>query len=259
MNNTGKYILNKKNIISIYFTAEYPSKVCTKEIILSLQNSGADLIEIGIPFSDPLADGPVIQNSRSYALQNGFNIEYLFNDLKSIKPKIKIPLILMGYFNTMLAYGIERFLEQCKTIGIDTVILPDLPPDIYCKNYSNVFEQYGVSPVFLITPQTSTERIKYINSISNAFVYAVADNSITGSDKDFTEKQLLYFKKIKQTSFSAPVLIGFGISDNKAFHRACEYAHGAIIGSAFIRHIERSKNINESIKNFISNIKFGTI
>ena len=135
MNNTGKYILNKKNIISIYFTAEYPSKVCTKEIILSLQNSGADLIEIGIPFSDPLADGPVIQNSSSYALQNGFNIEYLFNDLKSIKPKIKIPLILMGYFNTMLAYGIERFLEQCKTIGIDTVILPDLPPDIYCKNY----------------------------------------------------------------------------------------------------------------------------
>lgn len=255
MNRTGQYIANKRNILSIYFTAEFPSKGCTQEMILSLQNSGADMIEIGIPFSDPLADGPIIQESSKQALINGFKLESLFDDIKAIQSKIKIPLVLMGYFNTVLAYGVERFLAQCKTIGIDTVILPDLTPDIYQTHYFSIFNQYEVSPVFLITPQTTEKRIEFINNLSNAFIYAVADNSITGAKKGFSENQLLYFRRIKETKFKVPVMIGFGISDNKAYRQTCEYSHGVIIGSAFIRSIDKTKKLDDTIQQFIHSIK----
>jgi len=255
MNKTGQYIANQKKILSIYFTADYPVRGSTIEILNSLQNSGADLVEIGIPFSDPMADGSIIQKSSQQALENGFSLENLFKDLKAIQPAIKIPIVLMGYFNTILAYGVEKFLAQCTTLSIDTIIIPDLPPDIYEIGYSTLFKQFGISPVFLITPQTTETRIEYINNLSNSFIYAVAQNSITGGTQSISKNQLLYFKRVKETSFKVPVLIGFGISDHRAYNLACEYAQGAIIGSAFIKTLENANNLNETIHQFIHSIK----
>jgi len=259
MNKTGKYISEKENLLSIYFTADYPYKGSTKDIIIALQNAGADLLEVGIPFSDPLADGIVIQKSSYKALENGFLLDNLFADLEQIKPQITIPLVLMGYFNTVLAYGEENFLSKCQSLGIDTIIFPDLPPAIYVDRYTDLFEKYGVSPVFLITPQTADVRINYLNSLSKGFVYAVADNSITGGSTDLSDKQLAYFNKIKATKFDVPVMIGFGISDKKAYQKACNYANGVIIGSAFIKAIENiTENNNETSKtitDFIHSIK----
>ena len=263
MNKTGKYISERKNLLSIYFTADYPYKGSTKDIVIALQNAGADLLEVGIPFSDPLADGIIIQKSSYKALENGFLLDNLFADLEEIKPQITIPLVLMGYFNTVLAYGAESFLQKCHSLGIDTIIFPDLPPAIYVDRYADLFEKYGVSPVFLITPQTPDARINYLNSLSKAFIYAVADNSITGKSTDLSDKQLTYFNKIKDTKFDVPVMIGFGISDKKAYEKACNYANGVIIGSAFIKAIENiSENISENhnetskiITDFIHSIK----
>lgn len=255
MNATKTYIENKKNILSIYFTAEYPTKNSTKEMITALANSGADMIEVGIPFSDPLADGPVIQKSSKIALENGFRLDKLFSDLSEIIPQINIPLVMMGYFNTVLAYGVEEFLKKCNTIGIDSVILPDLPPEIYQEKYLKLFTTYNISPVFLVSPQTSKERLTYINQLSNAFVYAVADNSITGSKNKFSSFQITYFKRIKEFKFNVPVIIGFGISDKETYNEACKYANGVIIGSAFIKALDQSKNIKKTIHEFIISIK----
>lgn len=255
MNNTKTFIANRKNILSIYFTAEYPTKKSTQEMIISLAQSGVDMIEIGIPFSDPLADGPVIQHSSKIALENGFVLDNLFDDIKAVYQEIKIPLVLMGYFNTVLAYGIENFLKQCQSVSIDTVILPDLPPEIYEKQYQKLFKKYSVAAVFLITPQTPPERLNYINNLSNAFIYAVADNSITGSKSGFSAKQVAYFKRIKQHEFNVPVIIGFGISDKQSYTESCKYANGVIIGSAFIKAIAQVKNLNTAIQQFIKSIK----
>ena len=255
MNKTKIYLENRKNILSIYFTAEYPTKGSTQVMIKTLAQSGVDMIEIGIPFSDPLADGPVIQYSSKLALENGFTLDKLFADLFIIYQEIQIPLVLMGYFNTMLAYGIENFLKKCKTIGIDTVILPDLPPDVYEKSYQKLFKKYDVSPVFLITPQTPNNRLEYINKLSEAFIYEVADNTITGAKSGFSVNQIDYFSRIKKTNFKVPLIIGFGISDNKTYTEACKYANGVIIGSAFIKAIEKSKNLQTDIQAFIKSIK----
>lgn len=254
MNKTKSHIESKKNILSIYFTAEYPTKGSTIATIKSLANAGADLLEIGIPFSDPLADGPVIQKSSAKALENGFTLQQLFADLKTIHHGIKIPMVLMGYFNTVLAFGIENFLKQCQSIGIDTVILPDLPPEIYEQSYQKLFKKHQVSLVFLVTPQTSDERLAYINNLSESFIYAVADNSITGTKSGFSTQQLDYFKRIKNYKFNVPVIIGFGISDQQSFNEACKYANGAIIGSAFIKALDNT-NINNSIQEFITSIR----
>lgn len=251
MNNTSSYIRNRKGALSIYFTADYPSKGDTGKIILTLQETGVDLIEVGIPFSDPLADGPVIQHSSSVALQNGFTVEGLLDDLEAIRDQVRIPLVPMGYFNTFLQYGVERFLSKCSDLKIDTIIIPDLPPDIYEKQYKAMFNTYGVSPVFLITPQTTDERIAYIRTLSEAFVYAVADNSITGNNRDISEGQVQYFEKIKKLELEQPVMIGFGISTREHFRTACQYADGAIIGSAFIRALGSGGEVEESIRAFV--------
>jgi len=190
MNKTKTYLENRKNILSIYFTAEFPTKGSTQDILKSLAQSGADMIEIGIPFSDPLADGPVIQKSSKQALENGFKLDNLFGDIEAVFREIEIPLALMGYFNTVLAYGMEKFLKKCKALEIDTLILPDLPPEVYEKNHARLFEKYEVSPVFLITPQTPPERLAYINNLSKAFIYAVSDNSITGAKSGFSIAQI---------------------------------------------------------------------
>ena len=257
MNKTAQYIKSKKDSLSVYFTAEYPKKNSTKEVILALQNAGADLLEVGIPFSDPLADGPVIQKSSTQALENGFTLEQLFNDLESIKNEVKIPLVLMGYFNTLLAYGVENFLKKCKSLNIDTVIFPDLPAVVYEKDYQKIFKKYGVSLVFLITPQTSNSRIEMINNLSEAFIYIVADNSITGKKGELSSAQKDYFKRMKAFDFKVPLMIGFGISDHTSYKNACEYANGVIIGSAFIQSIQDSNNIEESVHQFMKFIKKG--
>lgn len=257
MNKTGQYIAGQKNLLSIYFTAEYPIAGSTKEIILALQDAGADLIEIGIPFSDPLADGAVIQHSSQEALQNGFSLHSLFDDLESLHGQVHIPLVLMGYFNTMLSFGIEIFLKKCIALGIDTLIIPDLPPDIYQSTYSLLFEEAGISPVFLITPQTTPERIEYIHSLSNAFIYAVSQNRITGGTADISDAQLQYFSAIKKMQLDVPVLIGFGITDHQSYTQACQHAQGAIIGSAFIKAIGNQSNLTQTIHSFIHDIKTG--
>jgi tryptophan synthase alpha chain len=255
MNKTSDYIKEKKGVLSVYFTAEYPAKGDTRKVILSLQKAGVDMIELGIPFSDPLADGPVIQHSSTVALQNGFTVDGLLADLEAICEQVSIPLVPMGYFNTFLQYGVERFLSRCRDLKIDTIIIPDLPPDIYEKQYRAMFHTYGVSPVFLITPQTNDERITFISTLSEAFIYAVADNSITGNNRDISEGQLLYFEKISRLGLHQPVMIGFGISTGDHFRTACQYADGAIIGSAFIRVLGSGGEVEGSIRNFVKGIR----
>ncbi len=255
MNTTGKVLTTQKNIISIYITADYPHKGSLPEILDALQASGVGMVEIGIPFSDPLADGPVIQQSSTTALNNGFTISGLFDELTNVRSRISIPLTLMGYFNTFLAFGIEAFLSRCQNLDIDTVIIPDLTPEIYQQSYVPVFTQFNVSPVFFITPMTDATRIQLISGLSNAFVYAISGNSITGSTSAFSADQVTYFQKLKGMSFPVPLLIGFGISDNTSYRQACENADGVIIGSAFIRAIEHAKNLPAVTHHFIQSIQ----
>lgn len=229
-NDTGK-------ILSIYFTAGYPNINDTVTIIQDLEKSGVDMIEIGLPFSDPLADGPIIQASSTQALKNGMTTEVLFNQLKNIRETVKIPLIIMGYFNPILQYGVEEFCKKCAEIGIDGLIIPDLPVDVYNEQYKSIFETYALFNVFLITPQTSVERIHFIDSISNGFIYMVSSASVTGGSSGFGTEHTDYFKRISEMNLKNPQIIGFGISDNKTFIQATQFAHGAIIGSAFIKQL----------------------
>ena len=237
MNRINKKLQEDKKLLSIYFTAGYPKIDDTVAIIQNLEKSGVDMLEIGLPFSDPLADGPTIQASSTQALKNGMTTEVLFNQLKEIRKSVNIPLITMGYFNPMLQYGVEAFCAKCKEIGIDGLIIPDLPVDVYHEEYKSIFEKYGLNNVFLITPQTSDERINYIDSISNGFIYMVSSASVTGSQSGFGDEQIDYFKRIADMNLDNPQIIGFGISNNETFTQATRYAKGAIIGSAFIKHL----------------------
>ncbi len=249
------FINNTKNILSVYFTAGYPNLNDTTTIINTLSKSGADLIEIGIPFSDPLADGPTIQNSSEIALKNGMSLKLLFEQLANIRKTTNIPLILMGYLNSVIQYGVESFCKKCKETGIDGLILPDLPTNIYVDNYADIFKKYDLKTIFLITPQTDNSRIKYIDSISDSFIYMVSSASTTGAKSDISEAQQKYFQKISNMNLKNPKLIGFGISDKKTFESACQFAEGAIIGSAFIKALTNSKSIEKNIENFVTQIK----
>jgi tryptophan synthase alpha chain len=237
VNRINQKLQENKKLLSIYFTAGYPDLVDTATIIQQLENSGVDFVEIGLPFSDPLADGPTIQASSTQALRNGMTTSILFEQLKEIRKTVDIPLIIMGYFNPILQYGVEAFCEKCSEIGIDGLIIPDLPVDVYNETYKTVFEKYGLINVFLITPQTSAERIRFIDSISNGFIYMVSSASVTGSQSGFGKEQTDYFKRIADMNLKNPQVIGFGISDKETFKQATAYAKGAIIGSAFIKHI----------------------
>uniref|UniRef100_UPI004047C99B tryptophan synthase subunit alpha n=1 Tax=Mariniflexile sp. TaxID=1979402 RepID=UPI004047C99B len=248
MNKINKKLQENKKLLSIYFTA--PTTLNdTVTIIQNLEKSGVDMIEIGLPFSDPLADGPTIQASSTQALKNGMTTEVLFNQLKNIRKTVSIPLIIMGYFNPVLQYGVEAFCKKCQEIGIDGLIIPDLPVDVYNEQYKATFEKYGLINVFLITPQTSVERINFIDSISNGFIYMVSSASVTGSQSGFGDEQTAYFKRIANMDLKNPQVIGFGISDNKTFTQATQYAKGAIIGSAFITYI--TKNGINTISTFL--------
>ncbi|MBD0824278.1 tryptophan synthase subunit alpha [Aestuariibaculum marinum] len=252
MNRLQQKLQEDKKLLSIYFTAGYPSLNDTVSIIEDLEKSGVDLIEIGLPFSDPLADGPTIQASSTQALKNGMTTEILFNQLKDIRKTVNIPLIIMGYFNPMLQYGVEAFCKQCQEIGIDGLIIPDLPVDVYHDEYKAIFDKYGLVNVFLITPQTSEERIRYIDSISNGFIYMVSSASVTGSQSGFGNEQTAYFKRIADMNLKNPQIVGFGINNNETFTQATTYAKGAIIGSAFIKHVSSEKL--DTIGDFVNGI-----
>jgi len=226
-----------KKLLSIYFTAGYPNLNDTAQVIKQLQSSGVDMIEIGLPFSDPLADGPTIQASSTAALDNGMTTEKLFEQLKSIRDEVTIPLLIMGYFNPMLQYGIEAFCKKCSETGIDGLIIPDLPVDVFHKEYLPIFEKYGIYNVFLITPQTSDERIKYIDTISKGFIYMVSSASTTGAKNSFDQHQQDYFNRIQDLNLKTPQIIGFGISNHETFKQATQHASGAIIGSAFVKFL----------------------
>jgi tryptophan synthase alpha chain len=248
------FATKKTGILNIYCTAGFPELNDTLPVMTALQQYGADLIELGMPFSDPLADGPVIQESSTRAIKNGMSIRQLFEQLKDFRTTIHVPLILMGYLNPVLLYGIENFCKKCAEVGVDGVILPDLPMDEYEADYKTIFEQYGLHLIFLVTPETSEERIRKIDSLSKGFVYAVSSSSTTGKDKDMGDQQV-YFEKLKQLQLKNPVLIGFGIKDKATFAAACAYSNGAIIGTAFIRAIENTTNLNAAIKGFIAGVK----
>lgn len=245
----------RENILSIYFTAGFPLIDSTTDILQNLSKAGVDMVEIGMPFSDPLADGPVIQGSNAKALQNGMSLKMLFKQLKNVRREIHIPLLLMGYINPVLKFGIEEFCLQCHKVGIDGVIIPDLPIEIYIEKYQNLFKKYDIRNILLITPQTSAERIKMIDGITGGFIYMVSSSSTTGIKGEFSDDQNSYFNKIRNMNLKNPRLIGFGISDAVSFNVACKIAEGVIIGSAFIKLIEEKGAGYESIQGFIDVIR----
>ncbi|WP_159021599.1 tryptophan synthase subunit alpha [Formosa sp. L2A11] len=253
MNRINKKLQEDKKLLSIYFTAGYPSLNDTVDIIEDLEKNGVDMIEIGLPFSDPLADGPTIQKSSSQALKNGMTTAKLFEQLKDIRKTVSIPLVIMGYFNPMLQYGVDAFCARCQEIGIDGLIIPDLPADEYKLHYKETFEKYGLINVFLITPQTSNERIAFIDNMSNGFIYMVSSASVTGSQSGFGDEQTKYFKRISDMHLKSPQIIGFGINSEETFNQAAKYTKGAIIGSAFIKYI--TENGIDNIGAFTSKIK----
>ena len=245
----------KENILSVYFTAGFPKLEDTAKIVKYLENSGADIIEVGIPFSDPVADGPTIQESNKTALDNGISLKLIFEQLSDIRKEVKIPLILMGYINPVLQYGVEAFCKKCVEIGVDGFILPDLPLQEYLDEYKTIFERYGLLNIFLITPQTSDARIRRIDNNSRGFIYMVSLAGTTGAKGDISEDQVNYFKRVKKMNLNNPALIGFGISNKETFDRACAHASGAIIGSAFINILKSANNLDNDISSFIKSVK----
>lgn len=252
MNRIQTKLNEDKKLLSIYFSAGFPALNDTVDIIKNLEKSGVDMIEIGLPFSDPLADGPTIQESSTKALKNGMHTALLFEQLKDIRKEVTIPLILMGYFNPMLQYGVEAFCKKCHEIGIDGFIIPDLPAQVYHEEYKSIFDRYGLLNIFLITPQTSDERIRFMDSISEGFIYMVSSASTTGAQSGFGAVQQNYFKRIADLNLKNPQIVGFGISNHETFAQATTHAKGAIIGSAFIKHIEA--NGVDKINEFVAGI-----
>lgn len=253
MNRINQKLQENKKLLSIYFTAGFPQINDTVSIIENLEKSGVDFIEIGLPFSDPLADGPTIQASSTKALDNGMTTEVLFNQLKDIRKSVAIPLIIMGYFNPMMQFGVENFCKKCAEIGIDGLIIPDLPLDVYNDHYRTIFEKYGLINVFLITPQTSLERIQFIDKISDGFIYMVSSASVTGSQNSFGKVQDDYFKRIADLNLKSLQIVGFGISNAETFKQATKYAKGAIIGSAFVKYL--NENGTKDINKFVGSIR----
>lgn len=239
----------------MYFTAGYPNLQDTVPILKALQKGGADLVEIGLPYSDPVADGPTIQASNQKALDSGMTMNVLFNQLKDVRKEVQVPLVMMGYFNPILQFGVERFCQKCAEVGIDGLILPDLPMYEYREFYQPIFQQYGLHNIFLISPQTSEQRVREIDENSSGFIYMVSSASITGAKKDISDEQIRYFERIQNMKLRNPRLIGFGISNQETFQLASRYAEGAIIGSAFINLLTNSQALESDIIQFVKSIK----
>lgn len=255
MNRLQQLFTNKKDICSVYYTAGYPTVNDTMPVLEALQEGGADLVEIGMPFSDPLADGPTIQASSEQALDNGMSIQLLFEQLQTMRDSIAIPVVLMGYFNPVFKYGVEKFIAKCREIGVDGVIIPDLPFDEYRELYENLFSEAGIANIFLITPQTSDERIRLIDANSTGFIYVVSSASVTGAKQNVQQNQIDYFNRVNGLGLQSPRLIGFGIGNRDTFETACQHAAGAIIGSAFVKLLSEHGADKQQIKAFINTIK----
>lgn len=253
MNRIDQKFQEDKKLLSIYFSAGHPNLEDTVPILKKLQAAGVDMVEIGLPFSDPLADGPTIQESSTKALRNGMTTEKLFSQLENIREHTDIPLVLMGYFNPMMQYGIEKFCQRCEAIGIDGLIIPDLPVDVYHEEYKTLFDAHGLYNMFLITPQTPEERIRYIDEVSNGFIYMVSSASVTGAKNTFGQTQTDYFDRIAKMGLSTPTVVGFGISNAETYTAATTHSKGAIIGSAFIQFLENEGV--DKINQFISSIR----
>ena len=243
----------KKGVLNIYFTAGYPKIDDTLRIARALEAAGVDLIEIGIPYSDPIADGPTIQDSSQKALDAGMSLKLLMKQLQDLRKYVKIPVILMGCINPVLQYGFTKFCQDCKGVGIDGVILPDLPMQEYVEMYQQTFEEHGIYNIFLMTPQTSEKRVFQINEASKGFIYMVSSASITGAKQEVSQAQIDYFERIQKMNLSVQRLIGFGISNKETFDNACQYASGAIIGSAFINQLNKDDS-DEAITSFVGSI-----
>ena len=249
----------KQDILNVYFTAGFPKRDDTEGVILALAENGVDLIEIGMPYSDPLADGPTIQQSGTKALENGMSLHLLFEQLKSARQKTEIPFVLMGYFNQVMRFGEAEFFKKCVESGVDGLILPDMPLHVYENDYQTMLADMNLKVSFLITPQTDAERIRKIDKLTTGFVYMVSSYAITGGNSGISDAQIEYFKGIERMKLRHPRLIGFGISDKTTFDIACQYAQGAIIGSAYIRALEHGNTEGGSVetitRDFISAIR----
>jgi tryptophan synthase alpha chain len=238
----------KESVLSIYFCAGHPTLEGTVDTIKALANNGVNMVEIGIPFSDPMADGPVIQSAATQALRNGMKLRVLFEQLKDIRKEVNIPLILMGYLNPIMQYGFEAFCQSCVACGIDGMIIPDLPFKDYIEHYKAIADKYDLRIIMLITPETQEERIRFIDEHTDGFIYMVSSAAITGAQKDFNEQKQAYFKRIESMNLRNPRMIGFGISNKQTYDAACAHAAGAIIGSRFVTLIEQTKDANQAIR-----------
>jgi len=237
----------------VYYTAGYPHLGSTLKVMCALQSNGIDMIELGMPYSDPLADGPVIQHSSTIALHNGMTIKKLFEQLKDFREKINVPVILMGYMNPLLQYGFEKFCADAANVGIDGLILPDLPEYEFQTDYSAIIKKHRLDFIFLVTPETSDERIRKLDELSTGFLYAVSSSSITGKDKDFLTVEK-YLERLKCMKLKNPIFVGFGIKDKPTFEAACAHANGAIIGTAFIKALENAEDVESATKKFLNSI-----
>jgi tryptophan synthase alpha chain len=261
MSRIAELFRKKQNkILNVYCTAGFPGFGDTLTVMKALQQNGVDMIELGMPYSDPLADGPVIQHSSAIALQNGMTIKKLFEQLKAFRKSPSsggvgdaIPVLLMGYMNPILQYGFEKFCSDAASVGIDGLILPDLPEYEYETEYGSVINKYGLDFVFLVTPETTEERIRKLDGLSKGFLYAVSSSSTTGRDKNMNDVKK-YLQRLNDFKLKNPVLVGFGIKDRQTFNAACENAAGAIIGTAFINALDQNKNIEQATRNFLTAI-----
>jgi tryptophan synthase alpha chain len=254
---TQLFATHPKNLLSVYYTAGFPTLESTVTIAHYLEAAGADIMEIGIPFSDPVADGPVIQESNKIALDNGMTVKKLLAQVREIRKSLKIPIILMGYINPVIQYGVEKFCKEASESGVDGLILPDLPMDEYLEEYKSVTELFGLTNTFLISPTTSEDRIRRIDDATEGFIYAVSATSITGAKGAFSPVQELYFRKLQAMKLRNPFLVGFGISNHDTFSTVCQYSAGGIVGSAFISMLKGSIDLENDINSFVKELKFG--
>jgi tryptophan synthase alpha chain len=255
MKSINSIFKDKSNILNIYITAGFPTLNSTVDLIKELDQAGVDLIEVGVPYSDPLADGTTIQQSSEHALKNGMKLHILFDQLKSIKDDVKCPLIMMGYFNQMLQFGPEKYLQNCVESGVSGLIIPDIPMPVYESEYKAMFEKYGIEMCFLITPFTSEERIRKADELSTGFIYVVSQTSITGNTGKISDEQIAYFNRINEMQLKTPKLIGFGIHNKETFDLACKYSQGGIIGSAFIRSLFGKEEVNGAATAFVESVR----
>ncbi len=256
MNRIEQLFQNKQaDVLNIYFTAGYPQLEDTVDVILALDQAGVDLIEIGMPYSDPLADGPTIQESGTQAIKNGMTLDHLFGQIANARQQTDIPLVMMGYFNQVMQYGEQRFFKAAKAAGIDGLILPDLPVFEYENMYKEMIEEAGLAISFLITPQTTEDRIRKIDELTKGFIYMVSNSSITGAKSNISDKQLAYFNRINAMDLKNPRLIGFGISNYETYRKACDYSNGAIIGSAYIKALAKGNNVTETTHAFVEMVR----